>query len=98
MNIEQIDCFQPCLLQSGEFAGEFGICCQDEFPRKCPDVPNLPPPEQCRPRPLGQPEDHECSNVGVKDSCFGSKSLCCFNGCLNVCLRGKLFYEILYSS
>jgi len=77
----------PCLLQSGEFAGEFGICCQEEFPKKCPDVPRLPPPEQCRPRPLGQPEDHECNNVGVKDSCFGSKSLCCFNGCLNVCLR-----------
>jgi len=77
----------PCLLQSGEFAGEFGICCQEEYPRKCPDVPRLPPPEQCQPRPLGQPEDDECNDIGVKDSCFGSKSLCCFNGCLNVCLR-----------
>merc|ERR1711983_270729 len=78
---------EPCLLQSGEFAGEFGICCQEEYPRKCPDVPRLPPPEQCQPRPLGQPEDDECNDIGVKDSCFGSKSLCCFNGCLNVCLR-----------
>merc|ERR1711976_144894 len=76
----------PCLLTSGDFAGEFGICCQDEFPRKCPDVPQPPPPEQCEPRPLGQPEDDECNSVGVRDVCPGN-SLCCFNGCLNVCLR-----------
>jgi len=76
----------PCLLTSGDFAGEFGICCQDEFPRKCPDVPQLPPPEQCQPRPLGQPEDDQCDSVGVRDVCPGN-TLCCFNGCLNVCLR-----------
>ena len=56
--------FQPCLLTSGDFVGEFGICCQDEFPRKCPDVRRLPPAEQCRPRPLGHPEDNECSSPG----------------------------------
>jgi len=77
----------PCLLTSGDFVGEFGICCQDEFPRKCPDVRRLPPAEQCRPRPLGLPEDDECSSPGSKDACFGENSLCCFNGCLNVCLR-----------
>merc|ERR1712130_400510 len=46
----------PCLLTSGDFEGEFGICCQDEFPRKCPEVRRPPPAEQCRPRPLGRPK------------------------------------------
>lgn len=76
----------PCLLTSGDFEGEFGICCQDEFPRKCPEVRRPPPAEQCRPRPLGRPEDHECSSPGSKGVCVGENSLCCFNGCLNVCL------------
>lgn len=77
----------PCLLKTGQFTGEFGICCQEEFPRKCPDVPQPPPPRQCEPRPLGQPRDHECDNVGERDRCPGQQPLCCFNGCLNVCLR-----------
>jgi len=76
----------PCLLTSGEFSGEFGICCQDTFPRACPRVPRPPPPAQCRPRPLGRPEDDECRSQGEQDSCLGLDSLCCFNGCINVCL------------
>lgn len=76
----------PCLLTSGEFSGEFGICCQDTFPRACPRVLRPPPPAQCRPRPLGQPEDDECQSPGEQDTCPGQDSLCCFNGCLNVCL------------
>jgi len=77
----------PCLLTSGEFSGQFGICCQDTFPRECPAVPRPPPPVHCRPRPLGQPEDHECSVPGSRDNCpGGEEALCCFNGCLNVCL------------
>jgi len=76
----------PCLLTSGEFSGEFGICCQETFPRACPRVPRPPPPAQCRPRPLGRPEDDECEGPGQRSSCPGQDSLCCFNGCLNVCL------------
>merc|ERR1712173_468913 len=34
----------------------------------------------------GDPEDHECSNTGSQDTC-SKGSLCCFNGCLNVCLE-----------
>jgi len=77
----------PCLLSSGEFSGEFGICCQAEYPRKCPTVPVPPPPRQCLPRPLGQPEDDECSSPGQRDGCPGENTLCCFNGCLNICLE-----------
>ena len=39
---------------------------QDTFPRECPAVPRPPPPVLCRPRPLGQPEDHECSVPGSR--------------------------------
>merc|ERR1719410_1026216 len=36
---------------------------------------------------VGQPEDHECSVPGSRDNCpGGEEALCCFNGCLNVCL------------
>jgi len=76
----------PCLLTTGDFAGDFGICCEAPYTRVCPKVPILPPPEQCLPRPLGDPEDHECSNIGAQSSC-SEGSLCCFNGCLNVCLE-----------
>ena len=85
-----MELFQPCLLTSGDFSGEFGICCQEVFPRRCPDVPVFPPREQCLPRPLGQPEDDECDSVGVRDQCPGDNALCCFNGCLNVCLTGEI--------
>jgi len=76
----------PCLLTTGEFAGDFGICCEAPYSRVCPKVPIIPPPEHCRPRPLGDPEDHECNNIGSQDTC-SKGSLCCFNGCLNVCLE-----------
>merc|ERR1712032_947282 len=76
----------PCLLTSGDFSGELGICCRDTFPRACPRVPHTPAPAQCMPRPLGRPEDNECQSPGEQDSCLGQDSLCCFNGCLNVCL------------
>lgn len=76
----------PCLLTTGQFKGQFGICCQDEFSRKCPLVGVSPPPSQCVPRPLGQPEDHQCGRPGERDRCEGDQALCCFNGCLNVCL------------
>jgi len=76
----------PCLLTSGEFAGDFGICCESAFSKVCPKVPILPSPEHCRPRPLGDPEDHECNTVGSRSGC-AKGSLCCFNGCLNVCLE-----------
>jgi len=76
----------PCLLTSGQFAGEFGICCKDAYPRVCPALRRPPPPGQCLPRPLGQPADHECGAPGTRDTCVGADSLCCFNGCLNVCL------------
>ena len=118
--------FQPCLLTSGQFAGEFGICCkagvnilketnmrflvkkhffcptfnksgplgpQDAYPRVCPALRRPPPPGQCLPRPLGQPADHECGAPGTRDTCVGADSLCCFNGCLNVCLPGV--YKLL---
>ena len=42
------------------------IMMQDTFPRECPAVPRPPPPVLCRPRPLGQPEDHECSVPGSR--------------------------------
>jgi len=77
----------PCLLSSGQFSGQFGICCQAEYPRKCPIVAVPPPPRQCLPRPLGQPEEDECSNPGQRDGCPGENTLCCFNGCLNICLE-----------
>jgi len=77
----------PCLLTSGQFQGQFGICCQDEYSRKCPAVAVPPPPKQCIPRPLGQPEDHECDQPGLRDRCPGANTLCCFNGCLNICLE-----------
>jgi len=77
----------PCLLSSGQFSGEFGICCQSEYPRKCPSVAVPPPPQQCLPRPLGQPEDDQCSRPGERDNCPGETTLCCFNGCLNICLE-----------
>ena len=80
---------QPCLLTSGQFKGQFGICCQSEYPRVCPQVGVSPPPGQCDPRPLGQPEDHECGRPGERDRCPGEQALCCFNGCLNVCLSGN---------
>ena len=80
---------QPCLLSSGQFSGEFGICCQSEYPRKCPSVAVPPPPQQCLPRPLGQPEDDQCSRPGERDNCPGETTLCCFNGCLNICLEGR---------
>jgi len=76
----------PCLLTSGEFAGEFGICCESAFSKVCPSVPVLPDPKDCLLRPLGDPEDDECRNVGTRSSC-PTGSLCCFNGCLNVCLE-----------
>lgn len=76
----------PCLLTSGEFAGDFGICCESAFSKICPKIPILPEPKHCLPRPLGDPEDHECTNVGERSSC-SKGSLCCFNGCLNVCLE-----------
>jgi len=76
----------PCLLNTGEFAGDFGICCESPFNKVCPKVPVLPDPKSCLPRPLGDPEDDECSNIGSRSSC-SEGSLCCFNGCLNVCLE-----------
>jgi len=76
----------PCLLTSGDFAGEFGICCESAFSKVCPRVPILPDPKDCLLRPLGDPEDHECSSIGQRSSC-SKGSLCCFNGCLNVCLE-----------
>ena len=93
-----ISSIQPCLLSSGEFSGEFGICCQAEYPRKCPTVPVPPPPRQCLPRPLGQPEDDECSSPGQRDGCPGENTLCCFNGCLNICLEGRYLQILLYLS
>merc|ERR1712062_253043 len=77
----------PCLLSIGQFSGEFGICCQSEYPRKCPIVAVAPPAQQCVPRPLGLPEDDECSQPGERDNCPGDNTLCCFNGCLNICLE-----------
>lgn len=77
----------PCLLSSGQFSGEFGICCQSEYPRKCPTVAVAPPARHCLPRPLGQPEDDQCSQPGERDNCPGDNTLCCFNGCLNICLE-----------
>merc|ERR1719412_2607732 len=78
----------PCLLQTGEFAGKFGICCREAFPRQCPSVPPPPPPAPalCLPRPLGRPADHQCALPGSRAGC-PNNSLCCFNGCLNVCLE-----------
>jgi len=76
----------PCLLTSGEFAGDFGICCESAFGRVCPRVPVLPDPKDCLQRPLGDPEDTECGTVGARSSCQEG-SLCCFNGCINVCLE-----------
>jgi len=76
----------PCLLTTGEFAGDFGICCETAFEKVCPRVPILPDPKDCLPRPLGEPEDHQCGNPGTRSSCRKG-SLCCFNGCLNVCLE-----------
>ena len=55
----------------------------------CPQVGVPPPPGQCVPRPLGQPEDNQCGRPGERDRCPGDQALCCFNGCLNVCLSGK---------
>jgi len=76
----------PCLLTSGEFAGDFGICCESAFAQVCPRVPVLPDPKDCLRRPLGDPEDTECQNTGSRSSCKEG-SLCCFNGCINVCLE-----------
>jgi len=76
----------PCLITSGPFTGDFGICCNRRHPRVCPQVRSRPKPEHCAPRPLGDPPDEECPSDGVSSSC-PSGSLCCFNGCINVCLE-----------
>eukprot|EP00092_Neocalanus_flemingeri_P009224 GFUD01009927.1.p1 GENE.GFUD01009927.1~~GFUD01009927.1.p1 ORF type:complete len:311 (+),score=50.39 GFUD01009927.1:162-1094(+) len=76
----------PCLLTSGEFAGDFGICCESAYAQVCPRVPVLPDPKDCLRRPLGDPEDTECQRIGSRSSCAAG-SLCCFNGCINVCLE-----------
>jgi len=76
----------PCLLSSGDFAGDFGICCKFRHPRVCPRLRDLPSPESCLPRPLGVPEDNECLEPGTQSSC-AADTLCCFNGCINVCLE-----------
>jgi len=76
----------PCLITSGGFTGDFGICCNRRHPRVCPEVRSQPKPEHCSPRPLGDPPDEECPSDGVSSSCPAG-SLCCFNGCINVCLE-----------
>jgi len=76
----------PCLITSGPFTGDFGICCNRRHPRVCPEVRSRPKPEHCAPRPLGDPPDEECPSDGVSSSC-PPDSLCCFNGCINVCLE-----------
>jgi len=55
----------PCLIKSGQFTGDFGICCNQRHPRVCPEVRSQPKPEHCAPRPLGDPPDEECPNDGV---------------------------------
>jgi len=76
----------PCLITSGPFTGDFGICCNRRHPRVCPEVRSRPKPEHCAPRPLGDPPDEECPSDGVSSFCPPG-SLCCFNGCINVCLE-----------
>jgi len=76
----------PCLLNRGEFAGEFGICCKRRHSTVCPKLRTRPNPEDCLRRPLGDPEDEECPLFGVISTC-PSNNLCCFNGCINVCLE-----------
>jgi len=75
----------PCLLTSGQFAGDFGVCCRERHPRVCPKVRTRPDPEDCAHRPLGDPEDEECDITGERSLC-PRDNLCCFNGCINVCL------------
>jgi len=76
----------PCLINSGDFAGDFGLCCTESFRRVCPRVPVVPPPEDCLPKNLGEPEAEECDIRGLRSNCSKS-DLCCFNGCINICLE-----------
>jgi len=75
----------PCLLQKGDFAGSFGICCRESFKRICPRVPIVPKPGECY--TPGDPAYEECPTSGVRSNCSNSDDLCCFNGCINVCLE-----------
>lgn len=76
----------PCLINTGDFAGDFGICCREPFRRVCPRVPVIPPPQECLPKNLGEPEAEECDLRGLRSNCSNSE-LCCFNGCINICLE-----------
>lgn len=75
----------PCLLQKGDFAGSFGLCCRESFKRICPRVPIVPKPGECY-KP-GDPPYEECPSSGIRSNCSNTDDLCCFNGCINVCLE-----------
>lgn len=75
----------PCLINSGDFAGDFAFCCKKSFGKVCPRVPVVPPARDCV--LLGDPEAEECDRRGVRSNCKNPSDLCCFNGCINVCLE-----------
>jgi len=62
----------------------FGVCCSNPEPRICPQVRATPPRENCK------FARDACDRPGVKDVCMNSQ-LCCFNGCVNVCLKMSYF-------